>query len=85
MSRKSHPIGYKLGISYLWELPCNLNNYQNTLLRNYFLLNWLLKFCMQNFFYFFNFQYFYETRLLVIYSFLFYFNFFLQKKKFTIS
>jgi hypothetical protein len=80
MSRKSHPIGYKLGISYLWELPCNLNNYQDTLLRNYFLLNWLLKFCTQNFFYFFNFQFFYETRLLAIYSFIFYFNFFLKRK-----
>ena len=81
MSRKSHPIGYKLGISYLWELTCNLNNYRNTLLRNYFLLNWLLKFCTQNFFYFFNFQYFYETRVVVIYSFVFYFNFFLTKQR----
>ena len=81
MSRKSHPIGYKLGISYLWELTCNLNNYRNTLLRNYFLLNWLLKFCTQNFFYFFNFQYFYETRLTIIYSFVFYFNFFLTKQR----
>jgi len=83
MSRKSHPIGYKLGVSYLWEINCNLLNYRFNLLQNFFLFHWVLKFCIQNFFYFFAFHYLYETRTLVLYSFLFFFNLLTRKRNFN--
>lgn len=51
MSRKVHPIGFRLGVSQTWQLPQPLFSYHQQLLEQLTIYLWLQNFTAQNAFY----------------------------------
>ncbi len=72
MSRKIHPLGFRLNIDQLWLFPYSLSEAKTFQRRFLFLYLWIRSFCVQNYIYFIRLIPFAETATYSVLQFLFF-------------